>query len=261
MQSVSVIVPCCNEEEAVSLLPAQLFPVLERLRTRYTVELILVDDGSTDDTWTRLIALAKGKTPCPVVLRRHSRNEGLGAALQTGCKLAVGDIIVTVDADGTYPFSLIETLVAAIDDGADLATASPYHRAGGVEGVAPLRLFFSRGASLCYRALVDRRIATYTAMVRAYRAPTLHSALSDETGFLHVAKTLVEARRHGARVTEAPAVLARRQVGVSKAKLARTTRAHLRYLSRIAWLRATGHFWAAPVVAEHGQQVKVAGHG
>jgi dolichol-phosphate mannosyltransferase len=126
--------------------------------------------------------------------------------------------------------------------------------------VAPVRLFFSRGASLCYRVLVDRHIATYTAMVRAYRAPTLHGALSDESGFLHVAKTLVEARRHGALVTETPAVLARRRVGVSKAKLARTTRAHLRYLSQIAWLRTTGHFWEPPV-AEHAGQIKVAGHG
>jgi dolichol-phosphate mannosyltransferase len=112
-----------------------------------------------------------------------------------------------------------------------------------VAGVSRLRLLFSRGASLCYRALVDRRIATYTALVRAYRAEVLAASIADHPGFLSVAMTLVEARRRGARVTEIPAVLAQRQVGVSKAKVARITRTHLAYMWRILLLRATGRFW------------------
>jgi dolichol-phosphate mannosyltransferase len=181
--------------------------------------------------------------PWPVVLGRHTPNRGLGAALQTGQELATGQIVVTLDTDGTYPFAIVESLVAAIANGADVATASPYHRDGGVAGVSRFRLFFSRGASLCYRALVDRRIATYTALVRAYRAEVLAASIADHPGFLNVAMTLVEARRRGARVVEVPAVLAQRQVGVSKAKVARITRTHLAYMWHILLLRATGNFW------------------
>ena len=242
MQRLSIVMPCCNEEEAIELLPGRLFPVLRRLAQHYEIELVMVDDGSTDETWPGLERLRRD-APWPVVLGRHTPNRGLGAAIRTGQELATGQIVITLDTDGTYPFAIIESLVAAVAAGADVATASPYHRDGGVAGVSRFRLLFSRGASLCYRALVDRRIATYTALVRAYRAEILAASIADHPGFLSVAMTLVEARRRGARVTEIPAVLAQRQVGTSKAKVARITRTHLAYMWRILVLRATGRFW------------------
>lgn len=244
MRRLSIILPCCNEEGAIGLLPERLFPVLHELARTHALELVCVDDGSTDATWVRLETL-RADAPCPVILGRHPVNQGLGAALRTGHRLAGGTIVATIDVDGTYPFDILIPLTAAIESGADVVTASPYHREGGVAGVSPGRLFFSRGASLCYRLVVDRRIATYTALVRAYRAEMLAAAIPEETGFLHVAMTLVEARRRGARIAEVPAVLAQRRVGVSKARVASITRAHLRYLGQLIRLRATGRFWLA----------------
>ena len=245
MTSLSVIVPCCNEEDAVALLPERLFPVLFRLALRdgYEVELILVDDGSTDETWDRLVDLTRRELPFDVLLERHSENKGLGAALQTGARRAQGSVVATLDADGTYPFDLLEPLVESLREDVDVATVSPYHPDGGVEGVGPVRLLFSRGASMLYRILVDRSVHTYTAMVRVYRAPVLREAIPEEDGFLNVAQTLVEARRHGARIVEIPAVLRQREVGSSKARVFRITRAHLRYMSRLLWLRLTRRFW------------------
>jgi dolichol-phosphate mannosyltransferase len=260
-RSVSIVVPACNEEDAVALLPERLYPTLADLLQNYDLELVLVDDGSRDQTWQRLNDLAQGSPPCPIILRRHQRNQGLGAALRTGAEHASGEIIVTVDADGTYPFAIIEPLVAAIEGGAQVATASPYHEDGRVDGVTPMRLMFSRGASLCYRVLVDRQIATYTAMVRAYQASVLRQSISDSDGFLHVAMTLVEARRRGAEVVEVPAVLSRRQVGVSKAKVWRITRSHLRYMGQIAWLRASGRFWLDATVVEPASGLEATRHG
>lgn len=254
---LSIVMPACNEEDALRLLPERLYPVLTELSATHETELVLVDDGSKDATWLVLEHLRDMPAPCNVVLGRHGVNRGLGAALRTGGELASGDIIVWLDADGTYPFPIVEALVASIEAGADVATASPYHRDGGVEGVPAYRLFFSRGASMCYRVLVDRHVNTWTAMVRAWRADVLAGAVSAENGFLYVAMTLVEARRRGATIAETPAVLARRQVGVSKAKVFRITRAHLRYMGHILALRATGRFWLrqtpAPIGAlQHG---------
>jgi dolichol-phosphate mannosyltransferase len=228
---------------------------------RHDVELVLVDDGSSDATWDEFTRLRAEPAPCDIMLERHDVNRGLGAALRTGCARATGQIIVTLDADGTYPFTIIEPLVAGILAGADVVTASPYHRDGGVAGVSPTRLVFSRGASAIYRVLVDRRVATYTAMVRAYRASVLRAAISDSDGFLHVAMTLVEARRRGALIDEVPAVLAQRQVGVSKAKVFRITRAHLRYMAHLAGLRATGHFRIAPPAPDGLSGAELASHG
>jgi dolichol-phosphate mannosyltransferase len=254
---VSVIVPCCNEEDGVPLLPAKLFPALEELARSRAVELVLVDDGSRDQTWERLVELRDSDPPFAIALARHATNRGLGAALRTGRQHATGDVIVTLDADGTYPFTIVGPLVRAVESGADIATASPYHPDGGVEGVSALRLTFSRGASYCYRVLVDRHVNTWTAMVRAYRSDVLAASISDNDGFLHVAMTLVEARRRGATIVEVPAVLATRRVGQSKARVLRITRAHLRYMGRLLWLRLTGRFW---IHAAH-TRLEVASHG
>jgi dolichol-phosphate mannosyltransferase len=257
LSGVSIVVPCCNEEDAVRLLPDKLFPTLREIATQRAVELVLVDDGSRDDTWTELRRLEQSQQPFTIALVQHETNRGLGAALQTGFCATNHPIVVTLDADGTYPFAMIGLLVAKIDAGADIATASPYHPRGGVEGVSALRLTFSRGASYCYRLLVDRHVYTWTAMVRAYHADILSMAISPETGFLHVAMTLVEARRRGASIVEVPATLSTRRVGQSKAKVARITRAHLRYMRGLVWRRMTRRFWITPrtmpaTVVSHG---------
>jgi dolichol-phosphate mannosyltransferase len=258
---ISIVIPACNEEDAIRLLPERLYPTINTLSKRSTVELLLVDDGSIDSTWVELERLRDQAPPCSIALLRHGRNRGLGAALQTGVAHARGRIIVTVDADGTYPFPIIEELVDAVLSGADVATASPYHRDGAVEGVSGVRLLFSRGASLLYRLLVDRSIATYTAMVRAYRVEVLAASEPGDSGFLYVAKTLVEARRRRARIVEIPAVLSRREVGVSKARLMRITRAHLRYMCHIATLRLRGGFWLGPFADERIRALEITSHG
>lgn len=243
---VSVVVPCCNEEDAIIVLQEKLFPVLDRLARSRPVELVLVDDGSRDRSWALLNKLERTSQSFQIQMIQHQTNRGLGAALQTGSSAANNDIIVTLDADGTYPFSIVELLVGQIDAGADVATASPYHPRGGVEGVSALRLAFSRGASICYRIIVDRHVHTWTAMVRAYRSDVLFSSISPETGFLHVAMTLVEARRRGASIVEVPAILSTRRVGQSKARVAQITRSHLRYMTELVWLRLTHRFWVTP---------------
>lgn len=260
---ISIVVPCCNEEEALQLLPQRLFPVLFllALRDQHEVELVLVDDGSQDATWEMLETLREQTVPFTIVLGRHTENRGLGAALRTGTNLASGEIIVTMDADGTYPFGMTEALVASVLAGADVVTASPYHPKGTVEGVEGIRLLLSKGASLLYRILVDRRIHTYTAMVRAYRAETLRAALPEDDGFLHVARCLVEARRRGAHIVELPATLSRRQVGASKAKLVRTTRTHLSYMLRLLGLRLSRRFWIGPDTHSQSQREEAISHG
>ncbi len=254
---ISIIIPCCNEEEALERFPVRLFPLLDSLAVpgEQRVELILVDDGSRDQTWAMLQEFEQEIHNFQIVLGQHAENRGLGAALITGQQLASGDLIVTLDGDGTYPFEITRQLLAAIDEGADIATASPYHPRGSVDGVSALRLVFSRGASTLYRILVDPSIHTYTALVRAYRAPMLAAALAGDPGFLNVAKTLVEARRRGASVVEIPATLAQRNVGQSKAKLLRITRAHLGYMREIIRLRLTGRFWLTEAVPERLETV------
>ncbi len=229
--NLSIVVPCYNEADNVDKLRTEFFPVVAELAQARSVEVIFVDDGSRDGTWDALTT-AFGQSPDPriaVRFEKHAVNRGLGAAVRTGLAAARGDVIVTTDSDGTYRFAEIPLLLECLRPGIDIVTASPYHPNGGVVGVPGYRLLFSRGSSLIYRVLVNWRIHTYTALFRAYRRSVIERVPFESDGFLGGTELMVNAMLMGYQVAEFPAVLHTRMHGVSKAKIARTIRAHLGY--------------------------------
>lgn len=233
---VSIVIPCYNERESLPQLVAGIAPVLDDLARRHGgCELVLVDDGSRDGTGDALARAFSGDRRVRVV--RHQRNMGLGAAIRTGFHAARGDIIVTTDADGTYDFAEIPALLEVMTPEVDLVTASPYHPEGGVEGVPAYRLILSQGASLLYRALLDRRVYTYTSMFRAYRRRVVERVRFQAPGYLSMAEILSEALLAGFRVGEFPAVLRVRRYGQSKARVAQIIRDHLRFQAGLLWRR------------------------
>ena len=92
---ISVVVPLRNEGPNVAPLARQVFSAL-RDEPR-GIEWILVDDGSTDDTWDRIgeVRRADGR----VRALRHGRSRGQSAALWTGFKASRGNLIATLDGD------------------------------------------------------------------------------------------------------------------------------------------------------------------
>jgi dolichol-phosphate mannosyltransferase len=229
--SLSLVIPCYNESESIDQLVGQLTVIRPQLERRGPFEIVFVDDGSTDDTYDRLRAAFAGWGD--VLIVQHGRNRGLGAALRTGFAHARGDIIVTTDSDGTYPFTTIPALLDRLTADVDIVTASPYHPQGGVEGVPAYRLLFSKGASFLYRVFVNPRLHTYTAMYRAYRREVIEDIPTSADGFLMVTELIVGALLAGYRVAEFPAVLRVRRYGQSKARVWQITRSHLRYQAHV----------------------------
>jgi dolichol-phosphate mannosyltransferase len=230
---LSVVIPCHNEAENVLRLRSDLYPVLVDLSRSLSVEMVLVDDGSTDNTWQMMQDTFSGASPVNVRFARHEMNRGLGAALRTGFAAACGETVVTADSDGTYRFSQIPAVLDMLAPDADIVTASPYHPAGGVMNVPPHRLLLSKGSSMIYRLLVDQRIHTYTCLFRAYRRSVIEQTPFQADGFLAGTELMVKAMLAGFQVVEFPATLHVRAAGTSKAKLVRTILAHLRFQLRI----------------------------
>lgn len=105
--TVSFVIPTLNEEEAITPTLESL-PVAELEKAGYDVEVLIVDGASTDRT--REIAEAWGAR---VLLEER---KGYGRAYKTGFQAAEGDLIVTGDADGTYPFELVPELIGTLDE-------------------------------------------------------------------------------------------------------------------------------------------------
>jgi dolichol-phosphate mannosyltransferase len=224
---LSIVIPCCNEEDSVPDLVLKLFPVVEQLRRERAVEIVYIDDGSTDATYARLQDIIAGQRDMRIV--QHPVNRGLGAALHTGFANAVGEVIVTADSDGTYRFDEIPALLSHMKPGIDIVTASPYHKQGGIEHVPRYRIILSRGSSYIYQIIVDRHISTYTALFRGYRREVTRRVPFYSTGFLAGTELMVNAMLMGYKVAEYPTVLHSRAAGASKAKIFRIIRAHLRF--------------------------------
>ena len=229
---LSIIIPAYNESESVKHTSTKLRPVIEQLQETYDVEVLFVNDGSSDNT-EKLLQDEFADTDYAHVIS-YKRNKGLGGAVRTGFKHAQGDLIVTTDFDGTYEFSTIPQMLEYLkDDSVDMVTASPYHPLGAVEGVPKYRLVFSFGASLLYRILVNPRIHTWTALYRAYRRPVIDNTRFENNGFLFNTELLINAIRNGYKVDEFPTVLHSRQYGQSSIRVAQVTKSHLVYQSQL----------------------------
>lgn len=101
----TVVIPCYNESHAIEETIGRLREALSK-EAQYTI--VVVNDGSTDDTKKVLDLLAPGQD---LQIVHHSRNLGYGAALKTGIRAASTELIAITDADGTYPNERIYELV------------------------------------------------------------------------------------------------------------------------------------------------------
>jgi len=238
---LSVIIPCYNEADNVAKLHDELLPVIRSLLVKGrissteafdTAEMLFVDDGSRDGTSDKLKEAFDGEANPRLSFQflKHVTNAGLGAAIRTGFAHATGDVLLTVDSDGTYKFSGIPALLNRLTPEIDIVTASPYHPEGGVVGVPGYRLFFSKGSSLLYRLLVDRNVHTYTCLFRAYRANVVRQISFASNDFLGGTELLVKAMLAGFRTAEFPDVLHKRMFGISKARIAQTVQSHLKFM-------------------------------
>ncbi len=104
-EPVTVIIPACNEESCIGDVIDQLETFLTR--AGITHEIIVVDDGSEDET----SAIARNSSARVI---QHERNLGYGASLKTGIRAAQHEFIVITDADGTYPVDRIPEMLEVL---------------------------------------------------------------------------------------------------------------------------------------------------
>jgi len=115
---LSLIVPVYNEIQTIRSVLEKLLNVLDSIE--FPVELIAVDDGSTDGTAAVLESFS-GR----IQTYRHATNRGYGAALKTGVRQAMYPFVAITDADGTYPVERIpELLEACTEEGFDMAVGA-----------------------------------------------------------------------------------------------------------------------------------------
>jgi glycosyltransferase involved in cell wall biosynthesis len=130
LTGLSIVIPAYNEEQGIQATLDRAHAAA--LAGGVPFEIIVVDDGSTD----RTIAIAADRAK----VVRHPHNLGYGRSLKDGISAASHDVIVIVDADGTYPIEDLPRLVRPVSEGFDMvvgARSGEHYRGRGVRG--PLR--------------------------------------------------------------------------------------------------------------------------
>lgn len=135
--SISYVIPLLNEADSIRTLYQEI--VKHNPQTEY--EIIFIDDGSSDDSYSILSEIAVQDRNVKLV--RFRRNFGKAAALQTGFNLARGDYIFTMDADLQDDPAEIPNFVAKLEEGCDLVSGWKKKRYDPIYKTLPSRFFNS----------------------------------------------------------------------------------------------------------------------
>jgi glycosyltransferase involved in cell wall biosynthesis len=135
--SLTILVPARNEEGNLVELHRRLTAVLERVALPY--EVVLIDDGSDDATWSSIRQLCAGDGHLRAL--RHRRNFGKAQALANGFAVARGDVVVTMDADLQDDPDELPRFLAKLSEGYDLVSGWKQRRQDPLGKTLPSKLF------------------------------------------------------------------------------------------------------------------------
>jgi len=201
---LSIVVPLYNEEESVEKLVSRIIDVGANFKFVY--EIILVDDGSTDNTWQSIEKL-KSSTPNLRGIKLR-RNYGQTNAMVAGFDHAAGEIIVTLDGDLQNDPSDIPMLLQKIEEGYDIVSGWRKDRKDHFSRVLPSKI-----ANWIISFTIGVKLHDYGCSLKAYRTECIKSlkAYGDMHRFFPALASMT-----GARIAEVPVKHYPRKFGVSK---------------------------------------------
>ncbi len=203
---VSVVVPAYNEAAILVDSLTKITDHLASLEDLYRWELVVVNDGSTDETGPLADEFAASHPNVRIL--HHRVNFHLGQALRYAFNSTRGDYVAVIDCDLSYdPEHLSRMLYAIEDSRARIVIASPYTKGGRTTNIPFGRRMMSRGANWLLSRAAGGDLTTLTGMVRVYDGRFLRSLDLRATDTEINTEIIYKARILHARIVEIPAHL------------------------------------------------------
>jgi glycosyltransferase involved in cell wall biosynthesis len=203
---VTVLVPAYNEALKLMASLSEIYAYMQGLADRFRFELLVVNDGSTDETGEIAEVFARER---PEVRVMHQVvNMRLGQALRDGIAVSRGDIVVVFDSDLSYSVDHIGRMLDTMErEQVSIVVASPYMKGGKVSAIPWRRELMSKQANRMLSRASQYQIKTITSMVRAYDGPFIRGLSLKAMGPEINTEIMYKAQIMRVRVAEIPAHL------------------------------------------------------
>jgi glycosyltransferase involved in cell wall biosynthesis len=216
---ISAVIPVYNEQGSIKKLYDEVFASLTKIGDAF--EIIIVDDGSTDNT------LVEIQSCSPLKIVRFTKNFGQTAAFDAGIKISKGNIVVTLDGDGQNDPKDIDALLIKLNQGFDLVTGWRHQRKDPVT-----KRFISFGARILRNILIKDSVHDSGCSLKAIRKDCLKDI--DLHGEMHrfiPALFVIQ----GYKVAEIPVNHRPRITGSTKYTVSRTLKGFIDMISIWFW--------------------------
>jgi dolichol-phosphate mannosyltransferase len=232
LRLLSVVIPAWNEEGCIAATVEHLH--VELRLNQIPHEIVVVDDGSTDSTWSILQEICSRIPECKPV--QHAGDHGFGRAITHGFHHVTGDAVVVMMADESDDCRDVVSYWKVLDQGWDAVFGSRFVRGGGVIDYPRHKLLLNRMANLFLRLLFGVPLNDFTNAFKAYRTTVIEGCRPFLSPHFNLTvelplKTIVR----GYSWTVMPITWRNRRVGESKLKINEMGSRYL-FIALYCWL-------------------------
>ena len=204
---ISVMIPAYNEEKNIEGILTRTEATLKALKHPY--EILVVDDGSTDET----SSLARKKM---AIVIKMQKNRGKGFALRKAFQQATGDILITMDADGSHKPEEIPRLVTPLLNGIDVATGARFNGEMQKGSTKKLHVMGNNIFNLIIMILTRKRITDSQTGFRAFKKSVMKEIKLFSNGYEVETELTIKTLKNGFTVCETPIAFEKRKNGISR---------------------------------------------
>lgn len=202
---LSIIIPVFNEEKTILEILKRVGEV--KLPNNMTKEIIVVDDGSTDDS---ILKVQNSKLFEKVKFIIHKKNLGKGKAVQTGIKNATGDLIIIQDADLEYdPNDYMKLIEQVLKNNAQVVYGTrlknyPLNMWGENKTVLPMHLIANRFLTFLTNLLFEAKLTDMETCYKLFSANILKNIKLEAQGFDFEPEVTAKILKQGIKIVEVP---------------------------------------------------------
>lgn len=217
MKKVSVVLPCYNDELSIRISTERIINILSVLK--YSSEIILIDDASSDNSRSEIQKLSK-RYPKIIQTYFHKNNVGRGGTVKEGILKANGDIVGFLDIDLEVSENYLPAFIKSVDDGYDVAIGSRVYK---IHFSSLLRFVGSMGYSILVKALLKLPFKDTEAGYKFFNRERILKVLKEvkDKGWFFDTEILARSYMNNLKVSEIPILFQRRPEKKSTVKLFR----------------------------------------